>query len=66
MMQHAEKLEAVTTKLAGISTLIEGLISTSIEQSPALMLINNEVDRVYMEVEEVADWLKESAEGEGR
>ena len=63
MLEHAEKLEAVMMKLAGVETLLDGLIQTSIEQSPALMVINGEIDRAFMEVEAVAEWMKSNAEG---
>lgn len=61
MLEHAEKLEAVMTQLAGVETLLDGLIQTSIGQSPALMVINGEIDRAFIEVEAVAAWMKENA-----
>lgn len=63
MLEHAEKLEAVMMQLAGVETLLDGLIQTSIEQSPALMVINGEIDRAFIDLEAVAAWMKSNAEG---
>lgn len=61
MLEHAEKLEAVNVRLAGVETLLDGLISNSIEQAPALMVVNGQVDRAYMEIEAVTEWMKQNA-----
>ena len=64
MREHAEKLEAALMQLSGIETLIDGLITTSIEQSPALMVINGSIDQAWVEINSVATWLKSEAEDE--
>lgn len=61
MMEHAEKLEAVALQLAGVETLIDGLIAAQTEYAPALMVINGEIDRAFVELEAVAAWMKENA-----
>ena len=63
MMEHAEKLEAVALQLAGVETLIDGLIAAQTEYAPALMVVNGEIDRAFVELEAVAAWMKSNAEG---
>ena len=61
MREHAEKLEAALMQLSGIETLIDGLITTSIEQSPALMVINGAIDEAWTEIDKVSSWMKSEA-----
>lgn len=61
MREHAEQLEAVMMRLSGVETLIDCLIASSIEQSHALMVINGEVDRAFIEIEAIAAWMKSYA-----
>ena len=61
MREHAEKLEAALMQLSGVETLIDGLITTSIEQSPALMVINGAIDEAWTEIDKVASWMKSEA-----
>ena len=61
MREHAEKLEAALMQLSGVETLIDGLITTSIEQSPALMVINGAIDEAWTEIDKVSSWMKREA-----
>ena len=61
MREHAEKLEAALMQLSGVETLIDGLITTSIEQSPALMVINGAIDEAWTEIDKVSSWMKSEA-----
>lgn len=61
MREHAEKLEAVALQLAGVETLIDGLISAQTEYAPALMVINAAIDGAFADLEAVAAWMNENA-----
>lgn len=62
MNDSAEKLEAALTKLAGIETLLEGLIEKRTEESCALVVINAVIDSAFGDIEAVAVSMKEKTE----
>lgn len=61
MFKHAEILEAAALELAGVQTLIDGLVAQSTETSPALATLNGDIGDVFEAIEEVAAWMKGNA-----